>query len=101
MVLYQTQAEINIFYCQVIQKVAASNKVQVPDWDMKSTVELLQEINVSAPNVHALLCKFLTSYQEWYNIHVGIDAAGTSGALTPQQNTQLQQAIAASVVSQK
>ena len=91
--LYQTQAEINIFYCQVIQKVAASGKVQVADWDMKSTVELLQEINNVAPDVRTLLQDFLTAYQRWYSVHVEIDTAGTAGKLTVPQGAQLQSAI--------
>ena len=93
--LYQTQAEINSFYSQVIQKVASSSKLQVPDWDIKSTAELPPEISVSSPNVHTLLNQFLKAYQHWYDVHAQIDAAGTAGQLTVQQNDDLMRAIEA------
>lgn len=91
--LYQTQNEINAFYCFVIQKVAASNKVNVRDHDLKSTVELLQEISNLNSSVFQLLQNFLSAYQAWYDVHVQINKAGTSGNLTPQQNQQLMAAI--------
>lgn len=87
--LYQTQNDINAFYCSVIQKVAASSKVSVQDYDLKSTAELWQEISQLNPTVFQLLQKFLATYQVWYTVHVKINNAGTSGNLTPQQNQQL------------
>jgi ABC-type thiamin/hydroxymethylpyrimidine transport system permease subunit len=59
LMLYQSQAEINTFFVGVIQRVAASPKVAIQDWDMKSTVELLQEIGMLNANVFALLEGFL------------------------------------------
>lgn len=91
--LYQTQNEINAFYCFVIQKVASSNNVKVPDFDLKSTVELLQEISTTAPGIHKLLQNFLSAYQSWYDVHAQINNAGTSGNLTVQQDQLLMQAI--------
>lgn len=93
--LYQSQADINAFYYQVIQKVASSAKVGISDWDMKSSAELLQEIPQKSTNVHAALIAFLNAYQAWYDVHVEIDKAGTAGALTPDQNHRLMQAIEA------
>ena len=91
--LYQTQAEINTFYYQVIQKVAASHKVGIMNWDMKSTVELLHEIRQKSGSIHLALIAFLEAYQTWYDVHVEIDIAGKAGTLSSAQNQQLLQAI--------
>jgi len=92
--LYQSQAEINTFFVGVIQRVAASPKIAIQDWYMKSSVELLQEISILNASVSALLDAFLKAYQAWYDVHVQIDKAGTAGNLTPQQNQDLHAAIA-------
>ena len=92
--LYQTQSEINTFYCGVVQRVASSSKVGIADWDMKSKVELLQEIQLVAPTIFSLLKIFLQAYQDWYDMHVQIDTTGTAGNLTPSQSQSLNDAIA-------
>ncbi|MBX9935467.1 MAG: hypothetical protein K2Y10_02615 [Burkholderiaceae bacterium] len=99
--LYQSQAEINMFFVGVIQRVAASPKVAIQDWDMKSTVELLQEIDMLNADLFALLESFLKAYQAWYDVHVQIDKAGTAGNLTPQQNQDLNAAIVARDATRK
>lgn len=93
--LYQTQAEINAFYVSVIQRVASRPSVDIQDWEMKSTAELLDEMSLIAPLVHAQLLNFLQAYQAWYDVHVGIDEAGTAGNLTNEQTAALNSAIEA------
>lgn len=92
--LYQSQSEIDTFYVRVIQAVAGSKKVAIPDWEFKSTVELLEEIKIVQPSVCALLESFLTSYQTWYDVHVEIDNAGTAGNMTQAHENKLQSSIA-------
>ncbi|MBI5918196.1 MAG: hypothetical protein HY849_02315 [Nitrosomonadales bacterium] len=99
--LYQTQSEINAFYVGVIQRVAESSRIAIQDADMKSTMELRQEIQMVSPSVSGALDAFLKAYQAWYDVHVGIDQAGTAGNLTSQQNQQLSEAITARDTTRK
>jgi hypothetical protein len=89
--LYKSQDEINSFYEFVIRKVAERKNVQ--DIDFKSAFELQTTIQQVDNNTFTKLSDFLLAYQNWYNVHVQINNAGTSGNLTPQQNQSLMAAI--------
>lgn len=91
----QSQSEINAFFCLIAQRAAASPKAGVADAEFKSLSEIRSEIRTSNPELLTLLDNFIDAYKIWYAVHVEIEESGAAGCLIPEQQTKLQESIAA------
>jgi len=89
--LHLSQTDTDLLYFVSIRK--AAEKLNVQDWEWKSTAELTEDIYGQFPAIHELLLSFRHAYQAWYDEHARINQARASGNLTPQQQKELTDAI--------
>ena len=92
---YQSQTDINAFFCLVAQQVAGSSRVRLNDSEFKSTSEIMSEMRTSHKDLLPLLNDFFGAYQSWHDLHFEIEASGDSGDLSPEQEAKLVAAVEA------
>jgi hypothetical protein len=92
---YQSQTDINAFFCLVAQQVAGSSRVGLDDSEFKSTSEIMSEMRANHEDLLSLLKDFFCRYQSWHDLHVEIEASGDSGDLSSEQEAMLSAAVQA------
>ena len=85
--MYITREDLHVFYHQVHLNVA--KKLQINDFEWKSTNELADEIKILNPTISSRIEAFIKAYEAWFKVHEEIEASGNAGNLTSQQNSSL------------
>lgn len=91
MAMHFTKQDLYTFYQQLFMTVA--KRLKISDYEWKSALELLNEMQKVDSLVADKLLSFVDTYQVWYNVHVEIDESGNSGNLTASQSFDLANAI--------
>jgi len=91
MAMHYSKQDLYIFYQQLFMTVA--KRLNISDYEWKSAVELISEIESIDQIVANKITLFIDSYQEWYSVHEEIDESGNVGNLTAKQSFNLAKAI--------
>jgi len=89
--MYMSREDLHVFYHQVHQNVA--KKLDVEDYEWKSTGELAHEIQNKSPQIASKVKEFINAYEAWFKVHESIEASGSVGNLSPEENDALMNAI--------
>jgi len=89
--MYMTREDLHVFYHQVHQNVA--KKLDVEDYEWKSTSELADEIQNKSSHVANRVKTFVEAYEAWFKVHQDIEASGSAGNLSTEENNALMNAI--------
>jgi len=78
-------------FLQVKQFVCLSvaNKLRIPDAEFRTIDELQAQIFLANQGMAAVLAAFLSAYDDWYQFHLHIDAAGKAGNLYGMETVEL------------
>lgn len=69
--------------------LSVASKLRISDAEFKPAEELRQLISSKDPHVGNALAEFLTVYDQWYQFHMDVEAAGKSGRLNAAETEQL------------
>ena len=76
MPMWMTPIDVATFLTQVVSHV--SQRLGIPDFELKSATELMKEIADKDGRVSDALLDFALAYEEWYAVHERIERAGHS-----------------------
>jgi hypothetical protein len=89
--MYMTREDLRIFCHQVYQNTA--QKLVVEDYGWMSTAELAEEIQRKHSQIAYKVKEFIEAYWAWFVVHEDIEASGSAGNLSPEENAALMKAI--------
>jgi hypothetical protein len=75
--------QVKFFVC-----LSVANKLLIPNAEFKSSEALQNKISTANPGLGQALSKFLTTYNQWYQFHLDIDAAQKSGTLSSVETAE-------------